>query len=90
MLLAWLEKEVAKPDYKPGYHYLSADMDSGVRAMLDSAQLKFWDGTQPGNILARLLPFPQGFKRFKAGSGKGRLYYTDKDAIRKAREVRPT
>jgi len=88
MLLAWLEKEIAKPDYKSGYRYLSNDMDNGVRSMLDSAQLSFWDGTQPGNVLARLLPYPQGFKRFKA-TDKGRLYYTDKDTIRKAREVRP-
>jgi len=88
MLLEWLEKEAAKPDYKPGYHYLSNDMDSGVRTMLDPGQLSFWNGTQPGKLLDRLFKFPQGRKRFKR-TDKGRVYYTDKDAIREAREVRP-
>jgi hypothetical protein len=89
MLLAWLEKEIANGTYKDGYHYLSQDIDRGIRSMLSPTELSFWNGTQPGTILDRLLAYPAGFPRFKKGSGKGRVYYTDKEAIAHARKVRP-
>lgn len=89
MLLSWLEDEIAKGTYKDGYHYLSQDIDRGIRSMLSPTELSFWNGTQPGTILDRLLAYPAGFPRFKKGSGKGRVYYTDKEAIAHARQVRP-
>jgi hypothetical protein len=89
MLLDWLENEIAKGTYRSGYAYLSNDIDAGVRGILDPTELTFWNGTQPGTMLGRLLDYPSGFPRFKAGSGKGRLYYTDPQAIGRARARRP-
>jgi hypothetical protein len=89
MLLGWLEDQIANGTYRSGYGYLSNDMDSGVRGILDPTELTFWNGTQPGTILSRLLDYPAGFQRFKSGSGKGRLYYSDPQAIARARERRP-
>jgi hypothetical protein len=89
MLLEWFENEIAKGTYRSGYGYLSNDMDVGVRGMLDPTELTFWNGTQPGTMLSRLLDYPSGFPRFKAGSGSGRLYYTDPQAITRARARRP-
>jgi hypothetical protein len=89
MLLEWLESEIAKGTYRAGYGYLANEIDVGVRAILDYKELTFWNGSQPGTILNRLLDYPSGFPRFKAGSGKGRVYYTDPEAIKRARERRP-